>query len=93
MGTGFIMVGWFVDPVYGVAPTLGVLMLMLAAFFANFWRDTDSPIPRDEGVIVSPAAGHVMFAKRERASGRRPSKDEMDNAEEDEHTGTWHPEP
>ena len=46
MGTGFILVGWFVDPLYGVAPTLGVLMLMLAAFFANFWRDPDRAIPR-----------------------------------------------
>ena len=34
-----------------------------------------------------------MFAKRERATGRRPSKQEMDEAEEDEHTGSWHPEP
>tara|TARA_B100001564_G_scaffold224905_1_gene189609 strand:+ start:2422 stop:3210 length:789 start_codon:yes stop_codon:yes gene_type:complete len=93
MGTGFILVGWFVDPLYGIAPTLGVLMLMLAAFFANFWRDPDRPIPRDEGIIVSPADGHVMFAKRERATGRRPSKQEMDEAEQDEHTGSWHPEP
>ena len=93
MGTGFILVGWFVDPLYGLAPGFGVLMLMIAAFFANFWRDPDRPIPRDEGVIVSPADGHVMFAKRERATGRRPSKEEMANAEEDEHTGTWHSEP
>ena len=93
MGTGFILVGWFVDPLHGLAPGLGILLLMLAAFFANFWRDPDRPIPRDEGIIVSPADGHVMFAKRERATGRRPSKEEMDGADEDEHTGTWHPEP
>ena len=92
MGVGFILVG-FIDPLHGLAPGLGILSLMLAAFFANFWRDPDRPIPRDEGIIVSPADGHVMFAKRERATGRRPSKEEMDGAEEDEHTGTWHPEP
>lgn len=93
MGTGFILVGWFVDPLFGIAPGLGIFMLMLSAFFANFWRDPDRPIPRDEGIIVSPADGHVMFARRERATGRRPSNEEMEAAEEDEHTGTWHPEP
>ena len=93
MGVGFILVSWLVDPLFGIGPALGVLMLMLAAFFANFWRDPDRPIPRDVGVIVSPADGHVMFVKRERATGRRPSKEEMDDAEEDAHTGTWHPEP
>ncbi len=83
MGCGFILVGWLVDPLFGLAPGLGILMLMLAAFFANFWRDPDRPIPRDEGIIVSPADGHVMFAKRERATGRRPSSEEMEGAEED----------
>lgn len=68
-------------------------MLITAAFFANFWRDPDRPIPRDEGVVVSPADGHVMFVKRERSTGRRPSKSEIDDCEEDEHTGTWFPQP
>ena len=68
-------------------------MLMIAAFFANFWRDPDRPIPRDEGIIVSPADGHVMFVKRERATGRRPSKNELSNTVEDEHTGTWFEKP
>ena len=36
MGIGFILTGWFVDPLFGVAPTLGILMLITAAFFANF---------------------------------------------------------
>ena len=93
MGIGFILVGWFVDPLFGVAPSLGIFMLMLSAFFANFWRDPDRPIPRDEGIIVSPADGHVMFAKRERATGRRPSNAEMTDAEQDDLTGTWYPEP
>lgn len=93
MGIGFILVSWFVDPLHGIGPGLGILMLMIAAFFANFWRDPDRPIPRDEGVIVSPADGHVMFVKRERATGRRPSKDELSNTVEDEHTGTWFEKP
>jgi len=93
MGTGFILVSWFVDPLYGIAPALGILMLMLSAFFANFWRDPDRPIPRDEGIVVCPADGHVMFVKRERAIGRRPSKDELSKSVEDEHTGTWFEQP
>ncbi len=66
MGVGFILVGWFVNPLYGLAPGLGVLMLMLAAFFANFWRDPDRPIPRDEGVIVSPAGSFAASSWRRR---------------------------
>ena len=93
MGISFILVGWLVDPVSGIAPGLGILMLMISAFFANFWRDPDRPIPKEKGLIVSPADGHVMFAKRERATGRRPSKEEMDQSEDDEFTGTWFPEP
>jgi phosphatidylserine decarboxylase len=92
MGIAFITVGSLVNPLGGIAPGLGILMLLIAVFFANFWRDPDRPIPRDEGVIVSPADGHVMFARRERATGRRPSKAEMAEAEEDEFTGTWYPE-
>ncbi len=93
MGVGFILTGWFVDPLFGIAPGLGIFMLMISAFFANFWRDPDRPIPKGEGLVVSPADGHVMFVKRERATGRRPSKDELDGSEEDEFTGTWYPEP
>jgi|TARA_B110000495_G_C23014789_1_gene600774 phosphatidylserine decarboxylase len=65
---------------------------MISAFFANFWRDPDRPIPRDEGVIVSSADGHVMFARREKATGRRPSATETEDIQSDEHTGDWHPE-
>ena len=68
---------------------------MLSAFFANFWRDPDRPIPRDAGVLVSPADGHVMFVRRERATGRRPSKTEResDTCESDSLTGDWYPHP
>lgn len=93
MGIGFILVGWFVDPLFGIAPGLGIIMLMIAAFFANFWRDPDRPIPKDEGIIVSSADGHVMFVRREKSTGRRPSKEEKESSEEDEFTGTWFPKP
>ena len=94
MGVGFILVGWFVNPLFGLAPGLGVLMLMLAAFFANFWRDPDRKIPSEDGALVSPADGHVMFVRRERATGRRPSNEEKDSdrIESDKLTGPWYPE-
>jgi len=93
MGIGFILVGWLVNPLFGIAPGLGIIMLMIAAFFANFWRDPDRPIPKDEGIIVSSADGHVMFVRREKSTGRRPSKEEKESSEEDKFTGTWFPEP
>jgi phosphatidylserine decarboxylase len=92
VGFSFITIGSLVDPLMGLAPGCGVFLLMLSAFFANFWRDPDRPIPRDEGVIVSSADGHVMFARRERATGRRPSATETEDIQSDEHTGDWHPE-
>ena len=93
VGFCFITIGSLVDPLMGLAPGCGILLLMISAFFANFWRDPDRPIPRDEGIIVSSADGHVMFARRERANGRRPSKTENSAIESDEHTGDWYPEP
>ena len=67
---------------------------MLSAFFVNFWRDPDRKIPSDEGVLVSPADGHVMFVRRERATGRRPNQEELnsDKIESDKLTGPWYPE-
>ena len=35
----------------------------------------------------------LCLSKLERSTGRRPSKSEMDDCEEDEHTGTWFPQP
>ena len=95
VGFSFITIGSLVDPLMGLAPGCGIFLLMISAFFANFWRDPDRPIPRDEGVIVSSADGHVMFVRRERAIGRRPSKDELEAGacESDALTGDWFPEP
>ena len=68
---------------------------MTSAFFVNFWRDPDRKIPNDDDVLVSPADGHVMFVRRERATGRRPNSEEAksDLIEVDELTGPWYPEP
>ena len=73
-GIAILVGGIYLDPLNGLLPLLGVLCLMTAVFFANFWRDPDRPIPQESGVLVSPADGHVMFVRRERANGRRPSQ-------------------
>lgn len=95
MGGSALIIGATLDSLYGLVPLFGIFCLMLSAFFANFWRDPDRPIPRDEGVVVSPADGRVMFVRRERATGRRPSKSEYasEDYESDELTGDWYPQP
>lgn len=95
MGGSALIIGAVIDPLYGLIPFFGIFCFMLSAFFANFWRDPDRPIPRDEGVLVSPADGHVMFVRRERATGRRPSLSELDSdtCESDPLTGDWYPHP
>lgn len=95
MGGSALIIGAIIDPLYGLIPFFGIFCFMLSAFFANFWRDPDRPIPRDAGVLVSPADGHVMFVRRERATGRRPSKTEResDTCVSDSLTGDWYPHP
>ena len=95
MGVSSIIVGSLIDPLSGLVPLFGILCIMTSAFFVNFWRDPDRPIPKQPGVLVSPADGHVMFIRRERAAGRRPSKKnyQAGNVEHDDLTGDWVPEP
>ncbi len=95
MGGSALIIGATIDPLFGLIPFFGIFCFMLSAFFANFWRDPDRPIPRDEGILVSPADGHVMFVRRERAIGRRPSREELESGvcTSDPLTGDWFPEP
>ena len=91
MGIATLLVAIFVHPLGHIVTLLGMLLLMAAAFLANFFRDPDRPIPKDSGALVSSADGHVMFVVRERAIGYRPNKSEFDsgNIETDIHTGDW----
>ena len=95
MGVSSIIVGSLIDPLSGLIPLFGILCIMTSAFFVNFWRDPDRPIPKQPGVLVSPADGHVMFIRRERATGRRPSKNDYEagKVEHDDLTGDWMPQP
>lgn len=95
MGVSALIIGTIIDPVAGLIPLFGILCLMAAAFFVNFWRDPDRPVPRTEGVLVSPADGHAMFLRRERAVGRRPTQNEVQqgHTESDALSGDWYPHP
>ena len=94
MGTSAIIIGVTIDSLNGLMHLFGVLCWMTSAFFANFWRDPDRKIPTDESILVSPADGHVMFVRRERAIGRRPNKEELESEllESDKLSGPWYPE-
>lgn len=95
MGVSALIIGSLIDPLAGLVPLFGMGCLMTAVFFGYFWRDPDRPIPRTDGVLVSPADGHAMFLRRERATGRRPSKADLSEGcvETDPLTGDWFPEP
>ena len=91
MGIAIEAIALIVDDLNGLAHVFGMLCFMLTAIIANFYRDPDRPIPKEEGIVVSPADGHIMFVVRERATGRRPAKDE--SSIHDELTGDWHETP
>jgi phosphatidylserine decarboxylase len=91
MGIAIEAIAITVSDLDGLAHVFGILCFILTAIIANFYRDPDRPIPKDEGLIVSPADGHVMFVMRERAIGRRPTTSE--SFESDPLTGDWHAEP
>ena len=91
MGISIEAIALIVDDLDGLAHVFGMLCFMLTAIIANFYRDPDRPIPKEDGIVVSPADGHIMFVVRERATGRRPAKSE--SSIHDELTGDWHETP
>lgn len=95
MGISALIIGTLIDPIAGLVPLFGMGCLMTAVFLGYFWRDPDRPIPRTDGVLVSPADGHAMFLRRERAVGRRPTNEQVASGqiEHDDLTGEWFPEP
>tara|TARA_B100000965_G_scaffold323081_1_gene284737 strand:- start:711 stop:1550 length:840 start_codon:yes stop_codon:yes gene_type:complete len=95
MSLSTFMIAVLVADPSGIISLIGVLLACNCAFMAFFHRDPDRPIPRTNGLLVSPADGCVMFVVRERATGRRPTQDELQSnrIEVDPHMGDWFPEP
>ena len=91
MGIAIEAIAILVDDLDGMGHVFGMICFIFTAIVANFYRDPDRPIPKNEGIVVSPADGHIMFVVRERAIGRRPTKDE--SFIHDELTGDWHETP
>ena len=90
----FMIVVFVADP-SGIVSLVAVLLACSSAFIGFFHRDPDRPIPRENGLLVSPADGRIMFVVRERATGRRPTQEEVEDGgiEIDPHMGDWFPEP
>ncbi|MEE2759156.1 MAG: phosphatidylserine decarboxylase [Candidatus Thermoplasmatota archaeon] len=88
MGIAIEVIAISVDDLDGMGHVFGMICFIFTAIVANFYRDPDRPIPSNEGIVVSPADGHIMFVVRERATGRRPAQGE--SSIHDDLTGDWH---
>ena len=95
MSIGMFSISFTVSDPGGFVTLAGVILACLASFIIFFHRDPERKIPSDEGIIISPADGKVMFVVRERSTGRRPTKEqrESENVETDSLMGDWFPEP
>ena len=94
MSLSTFMVVVFVSDPSGIVSLVGVLLACSSAFIGFFHRDPDRPIPRENGILVSPADGRVMFVVRERSTGRRPTQQEIESGEivVEHYMGDWFPE-
>jgi len=95
MGLAIEAVALIVDDLDGLGHVFAFFCMIIATFLLNFYRDPDRRIPKDSGVVVSPADGRIMFTVRERATGRRPDSAQLSEdggrIESDELTGDWWP--
>ncbi len=68
-GWPFVLgLGAFTLVLYGFAPLLAVVGIILLVFTLNFFRDPQRRPPEDPGAFVSPADGRIIRADGERIS-------------------------
>ena len=71
-GSIVLLISAFVDPLFGLGPLLGVLLLCAASWLLLRFRDPPRKIPQDAGLLVAPIDGRIVHLRRERATHRRP---------------------
>lgn len=71
-GSIVLLISAFIDPLFGLGPLLGVLLLSAASWLLLRFRDPPRRIPQDAGLLVAPIDGTVVHLRRERPTHRRP---------------------
>jgi hypothetical protein len=89
LGSAVMLVASLVDPVHGLAPLLGLLLLGWASYLGLLCRDGPRRIASDSNGLFSPMDGHLSLVQREHAVARRPSADEVGHAVDDATSGPW----
>lgn len=74
-GSIVLLISAFIDPLFGLGPLLGVLLLCAASWLLLRFRDPPRKIPQDAGLLVAPIDGRAVLLRRERATHRRPASD------------------
>ena len=95
MGISALIIGSIINPLAGLVPLFGMGCLMTAVFMGYFGgTPTDRSLARPASWSHPPTV-MSCFSRRERATGRRPSKQEMESGrcQSDPVTGDWYPEP
>ena len=89
-GSIVLLISAFVDPLFGLGPLLGVVLLCAASWLLLRFRDPPRKIPQEAGVLVAPIDGRVVHVRRERATHRRPdSSTAAETIVEDLDGGAW----
>ena len=89
-GSIVLLISAFVDPLFGLGPLLGVLLLCAASWLLLRFRDPPRKIPQDAGLLVAPIDGRIVHLRRERATHRRPGPaTASDEVIEDLDGGPW----